>query len=392
MSQNMFYSWRFYSLGREQYSENMNKVFSNNLLSLRNANTVVIIFAGLLSLFPLIVQKDLFNMGICLAVALIALILSIVSNYNLQKINVDDKFIYVLIALFYANVILFGTYLSVWLYPDKLGSIFYCVLIAFLLFFVTSPLYNFFCILLAAGVYIASSVILNPIEIALFNMINVVIASVISLFFSWQINKLRLSLEYSTTQLEEERNKYLNQSTTDELTQLRNRRDYMSTFQRFVHNFRASDDWFCVAICDIDFFKNYNDHYGHPKGDDCLRGVGGVLNTMRDAMGVYTARVGGEEFSMLWFEKDPCNVDSVVRKLSNLIRELKIPHEKSKVSEYVTMSIGVYVVRCSLSNDVQSLYDSADKALYAAKTSGRNCAIVCGDEIKQYKISPPEDQ
>jgi diguanylate cyclase (GGDEF)-like protein len=389
----MFYSWRFYSLGREQYSENMNKVFSNNLLNLRNANTVVIVFAGLLSLFPLIVQKDLLNMGICLAVAIIALILSIVSNYNLQKINVDDKFIYVLIALFYANVILFGTYLSVWLYSDKLGSIFYCVLIAFLLFFVTSPLYNFFLILGAAGVYIAASVFKDSSpDIIVFNVINVTIAAVISLFFSWQINKLRLSLEYSTTQLEEERNKYLNQSTTDELTQLRNRRDYMSTFQRFVHNFRASDDWFCVAIGDIDFFKNYNDHYGHPKGDDCLRAVGGVLNNIRETMGVYTARVGGEEFSMLWFEKDACNVDAVVRKMTNLLRELKMPHEKSKVSEYVTMSIGVYVVRCSMSNDVQTLYDAADKALYAAKTSGRNCAIVCGDEIKQYKITPPEDQ
>jgi diguanylate cyclase (GGDEF)-like protein len=385
---NFIYTWRFYSLGREQYSENLNKVFNNNLLNLRHANVVVVVFAVLLSIFPVVDGKDFLNMGICLGVAFVAFLLAIVSNYNLQKLSVDDRYVYVLLTLFLSNVLLFGIYLSVWAYPDKLGPIFYCILLCILLLFVSSPLYNFFLILGAAGIFIASSAHEKPVDILLFDVINVSIASIVSLFFSWHINKLRLGLEYSTTQLEEERNKYLNQSTTDELTQLRNRRDYMQTFQRFVHNFRASDDWFCVAIGDIDFFKNYNDHYGHPQGDECLRTIGSVLNNLRDTMGVYTARVGGEEFSILWFEKDINNADSVIKKLTEMVREQKIPHEKSKVSEFVTMSIGVYVVRCSLSNDVQTLYDAADKALYLAKAGGRNCAVVCGDEIKQYKITP----
>jgi PleD family two-component response regulator len=94
---------------------------------------------------------------------------------------------------------------------------------------------------------------------------------------------------------------------------------------------------------------------------------------------------------MLWFEKDPANVDKIVLQWTNSIKDLQIPHEKSKVSDYVTMSVGIYIVRCGSHQDMQVLYDLADKALYVAKGSGRNCTIVCGDEIKEYKITLPPD-
>jgi diguanylate cyclase (GGDEF)-like protein len=188
--------------------------------------------------------------------------------------------------------------------------------------------------------------------------------------------------------LEDERNNYFDQSTIDELTQLKNRRDFQQTFKRYLVNYRTSDNWLCIAILDIDFFKYYNDHYGHPKGDDCLRAVGGVLNSLKDSHDVYSARVGGEEFALLWFEAEASHVDAIISHLQGLIKELKIPHEKSKVLPYVSISIGVFVERCGTCDDTQIMYDMADKALYNAKEGGRNCAIVFGDEIEQYKIEP----
>jgi diguanylate cyclase (GGDEF)-like protein len=127
---------------------------------------------------------------------------------------------------------------------------------------------------------------------------------------------------------------------------------------------------------DIDFFKNYNDHYGHPKGDECLRSIGRVLNSLNDSMGVYAARVGGEEFAMIWYEKDAMLIDGTVSQIQQLINELNIPHEKSKVSSHITVSIGIHTIRCGTSNDVNSLYDNADRALYEAKRNGRNRAII----------------
>jgi diguanylate cyclase (GGDEF)-like protein len=163
----------------------------------------------------------------------------------------------------------------------------------------------------------------------------------------------------------------------------------MHTFQRYLTNFRSFDKWLCVAICDIDFFKNFNDQYGHPMGDTCLRSVAGVLNSLMDNMGVYAARVGGEEFALLWFEKNASHVDEVLIHIAERIKELQIKHEKSKVSNYVTISIGVYIEQCGVSSNTKMLYDLADKALYTAKGSGRNCAIVTGSGIEQYKI--PKD-
>ena len=104
---------------------------------------------------------------------------------------------------------------------------------------------------------------------------------------------------------------------------------------------------------------------------------------------MYAARVGGEEFGMLWFEKDASHVDAVVSYMSSLIRNAKITHEKSKVADHVTMSMGVYIEKLGASNDVNALYELADNALYAAKGAGRNCAIIAGRDREQYKISPP---
>jgi diguanylate cyclase (GGDEF)-like protein len=158
-----------------------------------------------------------------------------------------------------------------------------------------------------------------------------------------------------------------------------------------MSNYRTSDNWLCIAIIDIDFFKYYNDYYGHPKGDDCLRAVGRVLNGLKDSHDIYSARVGGEEFALLWFEREASHVNVVISQLQELIKELKIPHEKSKVLPYVSVSIGVFIEQCGASTDAQTMYDMADKALYTAKGSGRNCAIILGNTIEQYKMTPGPD-
>jgi len=108
-------------------------------------------------------------------------------------------------------------------------------------------------------------------------------------------------------------------------------------------------------------------------------------------LGIYTARVGGEEFAALWFEKDSSHVDVVINHWLAAIKEKKIPHEKSKVNDFVSMSIGVYISRCGAYRDTKVLYDLADKALYTAKQGGRNAAIINGDDVKEYKISIKDD-
>ena len=382
---NIFYSWRFYTFGREQYNECMYKLFTNNLVNLCKINKVVAILAAGLSVFPLIFESNIIKTGVYLITALVALIIHFISNYQMQLINVKNRVVFLLMISYYANIIFFGIYLDILSRPDMLAAIFPCIIICSLLMFFNPARFNLFITIGAVLTYAASAFILFP-ENIWFYLLTSILAGVISLYFNWHITKLRLGLEISTSMLEEEKNRYFDQSTVDELTQLKNRRDFMHTFQRYLSNYRSSDDWLCIAIADIDFFKYYNDQYGHSQGDACLRSIGEVLNKLRDDYGVYSARVGGEEFAVLWFEKDIANIDNLIYIWTNMIRELEIPHEKSKVSDYISMSIGVYVSKCGSPYDTQTLYDLADKALYAAKGSGRNCTIINGDEIKQYKI------
>ncbi|MCL2213723.1 MAG: GGDEF domain-containing protein [Treponema sp.] len=368
----------------------MNYVFNNNLLSLRQGNTLLAVFAVVFAFFPMLVEQDIIKGFIYLGVACIAMVMSFIANYTMQQINVNNRIIYLLIILFYVNLMFFGIYLSVLSNPDETATIFSCFIICSLLLYVFPPQFNLILTFCSLTAFFITTVIIKDFRIWVYDIVNSLVAAILGIYFSWHFTKLRLGLEISANKLEEERNKYVDQSITDELTQLRNRRDFMATFNRFLSNYRASDDWLCVAIADIDYFKMYNDHYGHPKGDDCLRAIGAALNSL-NSLGVYAARVGGEEFALLWFEKDPANVDNVIFRWNETIRDLNILHEKSKVSKHVTTSIGVYIVRCGTHHDTQVLYDYADKALYTAKGSGRNCTIILGDDIKQYKITPKDN-
>jgi len=386
------YNWQFYSYGREQYQECMNNAFVNNLQSVRQGNTLVAVFTILYAFVPIIAGDiNFFKIGFCVVIAAIAILISLYANYVMQLINVKNNIIYLLITLFYINIMVFGIYQSVWLAPNRPATLIFIIFVLALLLYINPPQFNLILTLSAMVVFIVLTIIIKDYSSWIYDIAHVVIAGALSLFFSWHISKLRMGMEISTTQLEEERNKYEDQSITDELTQLRNKRDFTSTFQRYLSNYRSSDDWLCVAIADIDFFKLYNDHYGHLKGDDCLRTIGAVLNGIKDDLGVYTARVGGEEFAALWFEKDIAHVDDVITHWINSIKTKKIPHEKSKVYDFVSMSIGVYVSRCGAYHDTKMLYDLADKALYTAKQGGRNCAIINGDDVKEYKISLKDD-
>jgi len=384
----LLYSWRFYTYGREQYQECMSKAYSDNLLNLRRASLIFVFFAGCFSLFSItnaiLNDRNFIEAGVCLFSVLVAFLLSLFANYKMQTSFENNQFVYVLIGIFYANVMLFGIFLNLW----SNSNIYLCLIICALLMFVSPPFFNLFITLITTAIFITSVIFFKDSVYWIYDIINSVIAGLMGLYFNWHNTKLRLGLEISADMLEEEKNKYFDQSTIDELTKCKNRRDFQATFQRYQSNYRSFDEWLCIGICDIDFFKFYNDHYGHPMGDECLRSVGKVLNSLMESHGVYAARVGGEEFALLWFEKEASHAADVVSYLSNSINNLKIPHEKSKVAQHVTLSIGIYIEKCGAPTNTSILYDLADKALYVAKTSGRNCGVISGSEIKEYKITP----
>ncbi|MCL2070637.1 MAG: diguanylate cyclase [Oscillospiraceae bacterium] len=372
----------------------MKTVFADNLKALRQLNLVVAILAAGFSIFPIFIERNFSKAFIYVIVAAISLLLGLISRFKLKAAkrtdNLNSRFIYAMTILYYANVMLFGIYLGAWAITDTLAVTFMGFLIVALLLLVNPPVFNLCLTTCALVAFSASSVLLKESDIWVFDIANALIAYCMSLVFGWVMNMYRLSAVLNASRLEEERSKYYSQSTIDELTQLKNRRYFMNRIERYVTNYRDDDKWICLAIIDIDYFKRYNDYYGHPKGDEVLRAFGEALGSMQlhdgGAGGITAARIGGEEFTLLWFEQDAERINSIISSLQEKVRQLNLIHEKSDISDRVTVSIGVYVADCCDSNTVQVVYDNADKALYEAKNNGRNCAVINGDSLKQYSI------
>jgi len=127
-----------------------------------------------------------------------------------------------------------------------------------------------------------------------------------------------------------------------------------------------------LLIMDIDYFKLYNDHYGHAEGDDCLKKVASSFSQSMIRSTDLAARYGGEEFACILPETDFEGAMVTADRIMKAIHALCIPHEKSDVADYVTVSIGVSCLTPQKAKKSIDLLETADQALYRAKRNGRN--------------------
>lgn len=132
-----------------------------------------------------------------------------------------------------------------------------------------------------------------------------------------------------------------------------------------------------VVLIDVDFFKRYNDHYGHQAGDDCLRRVAHGLRALLNRPADMLARYGGEEFVCVLPETDAAGALEVAGRLERGVRALALPHAHSDAAEVVTVSLGVATLGAEPTGTTPDLLARADAQLYRAKTEGRGRA--CGE-------------
>jgi len=201
---------------------------------------------------------------------------------------------------------------------------------------------------------------------------------IVRLLFIWNYEKLRetiylrlvnIDLVHSLT----ESNKNLEQlSTIDELTQLANRRQFDSTLTRELTRAKRTNAPLSLIIVDIDHFKQYNDTYGHVKGDECLQLIAKTIQERTQRPGDLVARYGGEEICIILPETNTDGALNFANTIHTAILDLKIDHAKSKVNPYVTASMGVATLNTGSDMSEKDLITEADKALYEAKGTGRN--------------------
>lgn len=161
------------------------------------------------------------------------------------------------------------------------------------------------------------------------------------------------------------------QSSTDGLTGLANRRSFDQSLDTEWQRAGRSLTPLSLLMVDIDHFKNFNDHYGHLAGDECLRRVADALGGVVRRAGEVVARYGGEEFVLLLPGTDSAQACETAQTCLDRIHQQAMPHANSATSTHVTISIGVATVVPDATIDAKLLVNTADAAMYRAKTGGR---------------------
>ena len=161
-------------------------------------------------------------------------------------------------------------------------------------------------------------------------------------------------------------------SLTDQLTDVLNRRAFNQRLLQVWQRAMLNQSKVSVALIDIDHFKLYNDHYGHMKGDDCLKAVAQCIHQTVIDEDCMVARYGGEEFVILMPKKGLQEGQKVAQKVLDAVLALQIPHEKSTSSPVVSISVGVAEALSYGKEDYNLLTHNADVALYQAKDKGRS--------------------
>ena len=169
----------------------------------------------------------------------------------------------------------------------------------------------------------------------------------------------------------------------DGLTGIPNRRNFDVTFEKEIRRAARSKSFLSLILMDIDFFKKYNDHYGHVAGDSCLRQVAKAVEGVKKRGSDFAARYGGEEFVMILPGSDMEGAMQLAEDVRCAVAALNIQHTTSDVAEYVSLSLGVATILPNQKMLLVDLIKAADKALYQAKANGRNCVINSFNQIKK---------
>jgi diguanylate cyclase (GGDEF)-like protein len=167
-------------------------------------------------------------------------------------------------------------------------------------------------------------------------------------------------------------------SNTDALTQLVNRRGFETRYALMCSLAQRAGLSLTVLMLDIDFFKQYNDHYGHVAGDVCLATVAASIQSQVPRQSDLVARYGGEEFVVVLYDADVKIIESIAQAIVDAVYQLALPHTLSPFS-VVTVSIGVARWHSDREVDIAQLVEQADKALYLAKAQGRNGFVLADD-------------
>lgn len=217
----------------------------------------------------------------------------------------------------------------------------------------------------------------------------------------WEVNLLtqlsdQLSIAIKQSQLymrlQEANHELQRLALLDGLTRIANRRCFNSQLEQEWRRLAREQKPLSLILCDIDYFKRFNDSYGHPAGDECLIQVAQALVRASRRPADLVARYGGEEFAVILPNTAQEGAVRVAEGMRRRVQQLKIPHQASEVSAHLTLSLGVATIIPAPDASYEPLLKAADEALYQAKLNGRDRVYyhASKDHTAASSLPPPE--
>lgn len=339
----------------------------------------ILTITGLMVSILFIRKGNVFSAGICTVIAfmIIPLLHNFIGDW-LFPINVDiTRFFETLVMICFLFILIITYSINKW------------QIIVAMLFSVPIVLGHFFVLRNVIGLdipyayllYILFPVAIGIIAFANLRLVNDAIESLIkskNQMAEWN-RSLEEVVRQRTKELVESNNKLESMSNTDGLTGIGNRRYFDNALATEWSRAQRNDSHVALIIGDVDWFKSYNDIYGHLAGDECLRLVANVFKNNARRESDFVARYGGEEFAAIFPVMTSDQAISFAEMLTENLRELKLPHSGSQFG-YVTISLGIAVVIPMADKSVEELLRAADDALYVAKKMGRNQYVLWNNE------------
>jgi diguanylate cyclase (GGDEF)-like protein len=188
----------------------------------------------------------------------------------------------------------------------------------------------------------------------------------------YRTHNIELLVAKRTDELSKANKRLRELSQTDALTGVANRRLFEERLQHEFLRLRRAKKFLSLMMIDVDYFKSYNDYYGHQQGDETLERIASCIADTVNRPADLVARYGGEEFIVLLPDTDESALD-LANDILDAVRQMNIPHARSRSSDRVTISIGFGFARVNLLQTPKQLVLAADQAMYFAKASGRDC-------------------
>ncbi len=318
-------------------------------------------------------SADLHLIAAMLAFILVAACFYIISKriYKIGKFT--GAVVYTLITSFGFFIYLFSIYIDVYTSKTGHGMLFVAFLIAHQALYVMPLSWNLIMTVMPCAAFIAAAVMEKDAPIYTQDVGIVIIGLAASLIVNYITTREKIQLIVGKERIARDYDELSSVNARDSLTGLLSRAAAEEKLEDYCMECAAGRSSIFAAIVDVDFFKLYNDTYGHPEGDRILKALGDMMNAIAREYGIIAGRVGGEEFLLAGRAGSKLQATRICDRLRYEVQNSRIENKSSSVASFITISVGVAFAEFGSEIKAEALYKKADDALYEAKRAGRNC-------------------